>query len=74
MVVTGDAVDFGGFITGVGQLGLWLQAIGVAVVIVIVFDVVSFIYNRKKLRKLEALHEKMERLEKKIDKVIKQTE
>ena len=59
-------------IAEVGQLGLWLQAIGIAVVLVIVFNVISFFYNKKRLKQIAAIRRDMERIEGKIDKLVKQ--
>jgi len=61
-----------GVITEIGQLGLWLQAIGIAVVLVIVFNVISFFYNKKRLKQIAAIRRDMERIEGKIDKLVKQ--
>jgi len=64
----------GEVINEIGQVGLWLQALGVVIVLVIIFDVISFVYNKKKLRQLETIKKNMSRIEKKIDKVVRQTE
>ena len=63
----------GEVISGVGQIGLWLQALGIVVVLVIVFNLISFFYNRKRMKEIAIIKENMDRIEKKIDKIIEQT-
>ena len=56
----------------VGKLGLWLQAIGGIVVLWVLFQFVNFILNRKKRKALYRMSEKVDRIEKKIDKLIRE--
>ncbi|MBX4212022.1 hypothetical protein KW787_01020 [Candidatus Pacearchaeota archaeon] len=56
----------------VGGLGKWLQALGVVVVINIVFDVIAFIYNRKRMQEVYKIKDDMNRIERKIDRILKQ--
>ena len=63
----------GGIITEVGQIGLWLQAIGIVVILMIMFNIISFFYNRKRLKEIAIIKKNMNRIEGKIDKIIKQT-
>ncbi len=51
----------------VGRLGGWLQALGIVVVIAIVFDVITFFLNRKKLKEIKNIGIKLDRIEKKIE-------
>lgn len=55
----------------VGQIGLWLQALGVVVVLWIIFQVIAFWYNRKRMKEIYAIKKDMRRLEGKIDKILK---
>ena len=55
----------------VGQIGLWLQAIGIVIILMIVFNVISFISNKKKLKELSAIKRNIEKLETKIDGISK---
>ena len=63
----------GGIITEVGQIGLWLQAIGIVVILMIMFNIISFFYNRKRLKEIAIIKKNMNRIEGKIDKIIKKT-
>lgn len=58
-------------LAGIGQIGIWLQAIGLIVVIWIVFQVVSFIINKKNRNTLKDLRLDIKRLESKVDKLKK---
>ena len=55
----------------VGQIGLWLQAIGIVIILMIVFSVISFISNKKKLKELSTIKRNIEKLETKIDGISK---
>ena len=63
----------GEVITEVGQIGLWLQALGIVVVLAIVFQIISFFYNRKRMKEVHQIKQDMVRIEGKIDKIIKNT-
>lgn len=67
-------VAFLGVITEIGQIGLWLQAIGIVFILVIIFNVISFFYNRKRIKEIDVIKEDMRRIEGKIDTIVKQTE
>ena len=64
---------FGDFITAIGQIGLGLQALGIVVVVTIVFNIIAFILNRKRLKSLEVIQKDMVRIENKIDAILKKT-
>jgi biopolymer transport protein ExbB/TolQ len=72
-MVTGEAIDFAEvpitIVSEIGKVGLWLQALGVVVVLAILFDILAFIYNRKRLREIEVIKKDMARIEGKIDKL-----
>lgn len=51
-----------------GKLGNWLQAIGVLVIIWIFMQLTSFILNRKRLKALKRVNERLDIIEGKIDK------
>ena len=53
----------------IGKIGLWLQAVGGLVLLWIAFQVVSFIYNRKKRNELRQIRLDLKRIEKKINKL-----
>ena len=54
-------------LTQVGEIGQWLQAIGLIIVLWIIFQIVSFIINRKNRNTLKDLRADINRMEKKID-------
>jgi len=53
-----------------GTIGKWIQAIGLLVVLWIVFHVITLIMNRKKRKAIYSLVEKTDRIEKKVDMLI----
>ncbi|MEK6917969.1 MAG: hypothetical protein AABW51_03400 [Nanoarchaeota archaeon] len=55
----------------VGKLGSWLQAIGIIVIVWLIFQIISLIVNLKKKKLLEKISEDIKRLEKKIDRLKK---
>ena len=58
-------------VSEVGQVGLWLQAIGVIVVLWLIFNIVSFVINRRNHNTIKDLKKDVERLERKIDNLAK---
>ncbi|MBM3233122.1 hypothetical protein FJZ18_03090 [Candidatus Pacearchaeota archaeon] len=58
-------------IRDIGQIGLWLQTLGVIVVLWIVFEVYAFLVRRKRMKEIYAIKEDMKRIEKKVDKILK---
>ena len=61
------AVDL---ITEVGRIGLWIQAVGLVVVIWIVVQVITLFYNRKRRLLLESIDTRLLAVEKKLDRVL----
>ncbi len=57
-------------IVQLGKIGLWLQAIGVVILIWIAAQIISFILNRKRLMEIYHIKEDMKRIEDKIDSLI----
>ena len=60
----------GNLLLQLGHLGLWLQALGVALILSILFDIVSFVINRKRIKEIHLIKQDIERIEDKIDKII----
>jgi len=54
----------------VGRLGLWLQALGVVIVFTIIFELIAFFYNRKRLKEIAVIKIDMKRIEGKIDRIL----
>lgn len=71
MVVEEVANVSAGLITEIGQIALWLQAIGIMVILWIVFQAASVWYEAKRMKELLKIKKDMIRIEKKIDKVLK---
>jgi len=55
----------------VGEIGLWIQAIGLLVVIWLVFQTVNLFLNIRRVYRIEKMKKKIDSIENKIDKLIK---
>lgn len=60
----------GQLITEVGQLALWLQAIGLLIVLWIVFQIIALINEKRKRKRLNNIEAKLDKLDKKLDAII----
>ena len=56
-------------ISELGKIGNWLQAIGIIVILWIVFQLISLIVDYKKRKALYRIEKQLKVLEKKIDKL-----
>jgi len=54
-----------------GQIANWLQALGVVILLWLIFAIISLIINIKKKKTLSLIKKDIERLEKKIDKILR---
>ena len=54
-----------------GQLALWLQAIGILIILWIVFNIISLINQIIKRKKLSIIENRLETIEQKLNKLIK---
>jgi hypothetical protein len=54
-------------ISEVGQIGLWLQTLGVIVVLWLIFQIISLIITWNKMKMLNKMMNDLKRLETKID-------
>ena len=54
----------------IGQIGLWLQALGVVVVLWIIFEIIALTYHRKRMKEIYKIKEDMGRIEGKIDRIL----
>ena len=68
-VASGDVVSQ--FVVELGRIGLWIQALGLIIILWIVFQVISLISGRKKRKKIYEIDERLKRIEGKIDEVLK---
>jgi cell division protein FtsX len=54
-----------------GKIGNWIQAVGIIVILWIIFQIIILINNRIRRKKLYSIEERLESIEKKIDKISK---
>ena len=57
-----------------GQIGLWLKAIGVIVIIWLIVHIVSLFFNTKRMREIKVIKQDITRIEEKIDKILSNQE
>ena len=50
-----------------GQIGLWVQAVGLVVILWVIVEAITLYYNRKRRLLLMNIDERLKRVEKKID-------
>lgn len=49
-----------------GRIGLWVQAVGLIVILWIIFQAITMYYNRKRRMLLEEINERLKKVEKKL--------
>ena len=59
------------FVLELGKVANWLQAVGIILIVWIGFEIAFFILNYKRRKHLKRLVSDLERLEKKVDKLLK---
>ncbi len=55
----------------IGNIGLWLHALGISIVLWIIIQIILIIQNRVKRKTINKIREDLSRIEKKIDKLSK---
>jgi ATP phosphoribosyltransferase len=63
---------FTDIVVEVGKIGNWLQALGLIVILWIVFQVIALIVNRKNRKRIKAMRARIQEMDKKLDKIIRQ--
>ena len=54
-----------------GQIALFLQALGIVIVLWLIFQIVNLIVNRKNRKKIYAIEDKIDSLNNKVDRLLK---
>ena len=71
MVVEDVASGAGEILSILGGLALWLQTLGVIVIAWIIFQIIALHINRQRMREVYKIKEDMQRIERKIDLILK---
>ena len=53
-----------------GRIGLWVQAVGLLVIIWVTFQAVTLYFNRKRRLLLEEINDRLKKVERKVSKII----
>jgi len=56
-----------GLVLELGKIGLWVQTVGLIVVVWIVIQIINYVYNRRRMRAIEEFRKDIARIEKKIN-------
>lgn len=54
-----------------GKIGLWIQAVGLFIVLWIIFQIILLFYNARRMKQVLEIKKDMKRIEHKLDEVIK---
>jgi len=63
--------EVGTIIVTLGKIGLWIQALGIVVVLWIIFQLFNFFINRRRMKEIYTIKEDMRRMENKLDRLLK---
>lgn len=70
--VLGDnSTVLGYLVSELGQIGLWLKAVGILFVLWLIFQIFSFFNSRIMRKRLGRIHRRMKSIEDKVDLVLK---
>ncbi|MEK6914923.1 MAG: hypothetical protein AABW89_00070 [Nanoarchaeota archaeon] len=58
-------------VLALGEVGLWIQAVGLLVVIWIIIQIITMYFNRKRRLLLEEINKRLKRVETKLNKLSK---
>lgn len=61
--------EFTEIISQLGNIWLGLKALGIVVVLWIIFQITAFLLNRKKTKTIKSIKEDLKRIEEKLDKI-----
>jgi len=54
-----------------GKIGKWIQAIGLVIILWLIFQIIILINNRIRRKRLYTMEQRLERIEKKLDNALK---
>ena len=54
-----------------GRIGLWIQAVGLIVILWIIFQAITMYFNRKRRTTLYKIRDDLKRIEGKVDRLLK---
>ncbi len=58
-------------IAQLGTIGKWIQAVGLVIILWLIFQVIILINNRIRRKQLYKIEERLDNIEKKLDKILK---
>ena len=70
-VVNASSDVFNQLVIEVGKVGLWIQALGIVIILWVVFQVIALMINLSRKKKLKTIDHSLSRIERKLDRVLK---
>ncbi len=58
----------------VGQIALWLQALGIVILVWIIFQAINLFINKKRIDQILEIRKDVDRIENKINKILKKVD
>ena len=55
--------------SSLGKIGLWIQAVGLVIILWLIFEIIILINNRIRRKQLYIIEDRLKRIENKIDKL-----
>lgn len=71
MALNGATENLTAVVAEVGSVLLWMQALGIVLLLWFAFEIISLYFHRKRLREIYKIKEDMQRIEGKIDRILK---
>ncbi len=66
-----DDIAIADLVKDIGQIGLWIQGVGLIIILWIIFEIIILINNRIRRKQLYIIEDRLKKLENKIDNLIK---
>jgi hypothetical protein len=61
----------GALVADIGKIGLWIQALGIVIILWIAFQIISLVNGRIRRKRLYTMNEKLESMDKKLNRLLK---
>jgi len=71
MVVDAGVVVLTEVLTKIGAIGLWVQTVGIIVILWVAFQIIHFFFERSRAKGIYKIKEDMKRMEGKLDLILK---
>ena len=66
-----EEIEIANLIKDIGQIGLWIQGVGLIIILWIIFETIILINNRIRRKQLYVIDSRLKRIEYKINELMK---